>query len=42
MAVTPTYKKKAFGPHSKIITASPGQDEYRQLHFAETSPGIWL
>jgi hypothetical protein len=29
------------GPHSKIITASPGQDEYRQLHLAEASPGIW-
>ena len=29
------------GPHSKIITASPGQDEYRQLHLAENSPGIW-
>ena len=29
------------GPHSKIITASPGQDEYRQLHLAEVSPGMW-
>lgn len=29
------------GPHSKIITASPGQDEYRQLHLEETSPGRW-
>jgi len=29
------------GPHSKIITASPGQDEYRQLHLLEDSPGIW-
>jgi pimeloyl-ACP methyl ester carboxylesterase len=29
------------GPHSKIITASPGQDEYRQLHLADASPGIW-
>lgn len=29
------------GPHSKIITASPGQDEYRQLHLAEDSPGLW-
>lgn len=29
------------GPHSTIITASPGQDEYRQLHLAERSPGLW-
>ena len=29
------------GPHSKIIAASPGQDEYRQLHVPEDSPGIW-
>lgn len=29
------------GPHSKIITAIPGQDEYRQLHLAEKSPGLW-
>ncbi len=29
------------GPHSGIITASPGQDEYRQLHLAERSPGLW-
>lgn len=29
------------GPHSKIITASPGHDEYRQLHLAEKSPGLW-
>ena len=29
------------GPHSLIITASPGQDEYRQLHLAEQSPGRW-
>ena len=29
------------GPHSLIITASPGQDEYRQLHLAEASPGLW-
>jgi len=29
------------GPHSKIITASPGHEEYRQLHLAETSAGIW-
>ena len=29
------------GPHSKIISASPGLDEYLQVHFAETSPGLW-
>jgi hypothetical protein len=29
------------GPHSKIITASPGQDEYRQLRLADNSPGLW-
>jgi hypothetical protein len=29
------------GPHSGIISASPGQDEYRQLHLAERSPGLW-
>lgn len=29
------------GPHSTIITATPGQDEYRQLHLAEHSPGLW-
>lgn len=29
------------GPHSKIISASPGLDEYRQTHFAETNPGLW-
>jgi hypothetical protein len=29
------------GPHSKIITATPGFDEYRQLHLAETNPGLW-
>ena len=28
-------------PHSKIISASPGLDEYRQIHLAETSPGLW-
>lgn len=28
------------GPHSLIITASPGQDEYRQPHLAEKSPGL--
>ena len=29
------------GPHSKIISASPGLDEYRQIHLAETNPGLW-
>ena len=28
-------------PHSKIISASPGLDEYRQIHLAETNPGLW-
>lgn len=29
------------GPHSKIISASPGLDEYRQIHLAEVNPGLW-
>jgi hypothetical protein len=29
------------GPHSKIISASPGLDEYRQTHLAEANPGLW-
>lgn len=29
------------GPHSKIISASPGLDEYRQTHLTETNPGLW-
>jgi len=29
------------GPHSGIISASPGLEEYRQLHLAETNPGRW-
>ena len=29
------------GPHSKIISASPGMDEYRQIHLAEANPGLW-
>jgi hypothetical protein len=29
------------GPHSKIISANPGLDEYRQIHLAETNPGLW-
>ncbi|MGH8893205.1 MAG: strictosidine synthase [Actinomycetes bacterium] len=29
------------GPHSAIIAASPGLEEYRQIHLAETNPGLW-
>jgi hypothetical protein len=29
------------GPHSKIITAIPGFEEYRQIHLAEVNPGLW-
>ena len=29
------------GPHSQIIAASPGLDEYRQIHLEETNPGLW-
>ena len=29
------------GPHSKIISATPGFDEYRQIHFAAINPGLW-
>ena len=29
------------GPHSRNITASPGLEEYRQIHLAETNPGLW-
>jgi hypothetical protein len=29
------------GPHSGIIAASPGLEEYRQLHLAEANPGLW-
>lgn len=29
------------GPHSAIIAASPGLHEYRQIHLAETNPGLW-
>ena len=29
------------GPHSKIISATPGFAEYRQLHLAATNPGLW-
>jgi hypothetical protein len=29
------------GPHSKIISATPGFEEYRQIHLAESNPGLW-
>lgn len=29
------------GPHSNIISATPGLDEYRQIHLAENNPGLW-
>ena len=29
------------GPHSKIISATPGLGEYRQIHLAENNPGLW-
>lgn len=29
------------GPHSKIISATPGITEYRQIHLAEDNPGRW-
>lgn len=29
------------GPHSEIISATPGLQEYRQLHLAESNPGLW-
>lgn len=29
------------GPHSKIISATPGFDEYRQIHLADKNPGLW-
>jgi hypothetical protein len=29
------------GPHSNIISATPGMEEYRQIHLAEDSPGLW-
>ena len=29
------------GPHSKIISATPGLEEYRQIHLAEDNPGLW-
>ena len=29
------------GPHSGIISATPGLEEYRQIHLAEANPGRW-
>jgi hypothetical protein len=29
------------GPHAKIISATPGFEEYRQIHLAESNPGLW-
>jgi hypothetical protein len=29
------------GPHSGIIAATPGLEEYRQIHLAEINPGLW-
>lgn len=29
------------GPHSQIISPTPGFAEYRQIHLAETNPGRW-
>jgi hypothetical protein len=29
------------GPHSGIIAASPGLEEYRQIHLAEVNAGLW-
>jgi len=29
------------GPHSGIISATPSLEEYRQIHLAETNPGVW-
>ena len=29
------------GPHSKIISATPGLKEYRQIHLAEVNSGLW-
>ncbi|MGO4586633.1 strictosidine synthase [Arthrobacter sp. 2RAF6] len=28
-------------PHSGIIAATPGLEEYRQIHLAEHNPGLW-
>ncbi|MEQ1770723.1 MAG: hypothetical protein ABL879_12880 [Devosia sp.] len=29
------------GPHSKIISASKGLEEYRQIHLSDINPGLW-
>ena len=29
------------GPHSGIISATPGLEEYRQIHLADVNPGLW-
>ena len=29
------------GPHSKIISATPGFEEYRQIHLPKNNPGLW-
>ena len=29
------------GPHSRIISANPGLEEYRQIHLAQDNPGRW-
>jgi hypothetical protein len=29
------------GPHSKIISATKGMQEYRQIHLKENNPGLW-
>jgi hypothetical protein len=29
------------GPHSKIASATPGLQEYRQIHLVEVNPGLW-
>ena len=29
------------GPHSGIISATPGLEEYRQIHLTEDNPGLW-
>jgi hypothetical protein len=29
------------GPHSRIISATPGFEEYRQIHLTETNAGLW-
>ncbi len=30
------------GPHAQIIAANKGLLEYRQIHFADVNPGLWL